>query len=268
MTARTKLVCTLGPAANTTATLRELVKAGASIFRINFSHGAAQDHAVAVELVRTAEAGSGRALAVMADLPGPKVRLGALDPDPLAIAPGQTFSLRPGAGGERGGAPTTYPGLANDLRVGDHVLLADGAVELAVTGLDGDEVRTECVRGGSVRSGQGVNVPAERLALPAVTDRDREGLVRALDLGVDLVAQSFVREAEDVTALRSLMGDRAVPIVAKIETKPAVEAIEAILEVTDALMVARGDLGVGCPWRRSRCCRRICSAPLERPDAR
>ena len=183
----------------------------------------------------------------MADLPGPKVRLGPLDPDPLKFTPGQAFALHPGGAGDREGATTTYPGLAKDLRVGDRVLLADGAVELSVTALEGTMVRTECVRGGTARSGQGVNVPAERLGLPAVTDRDREGLARALELGVDLVAQSFVRGPEDVVELRSLMGDRAVPIVAKIETKPAVEAIEQILDVTDALMVARGDLGVELP---------------------
>ncbi|MGZ5214489.1 MAG: pyruvate kinase [Actinomycetota bacterium] len=247
MTARTKLICTLGPATNTPKFIRGLVTAGASIFRINFSHGAPGDHARAVELVRAAEARSGRALAIMADLPGPKVRLGTLLPDPLKFVPGQAFALRPGAEGDRDGATTTYPGLAGDLRVGDHLLLADGAVELTVSEIEGSVVRTECVRGGTVRSGQGVNVPAERLSLPAVTDRDREALVRALDLGVDLVAQSFVRGPGDIEELRSLMGDRVVPIVAKIETKPAVEAIERILDVTDALMVARGDLGVELP---------------------
>ncbi|MGZ4152258.1 MAG: pyruvate kinase, partial [Actinomycetota bacterium] len=181
------------------------------------------------------------------DLPGPKVRLGTLEPDPFKFVPGQGFALRPKGAGDREGAATTYPGLAHDLRPNDRVLLADGAVELTVTALDGSIVRTECVRGGTVRSGQGVNVPAERLGLPAVTDRDREGLARALDLGVDLVAQSFVRDPDDVAELRALMGDRAVPIVAKIETKPAVESIDAILDVTDALMVARGDLGVELP---------------------
>ena len=247
MTSRTKLVCTLGPATNTPKFIRGLVTAGATIFRINFSHGAPEDHARAFELVRAVEAEVGTALAVMADLPGPKVRLGVLDPDPLKFVPGQAFALHPGGAGDKDGATTTYPDLANDLRVGDRVLLADGAVELSVRALEGAIVRTECVRGGTARSGQGVNVPAERLGLPAVTDRDREGLVRALELGVDLVAQSFVRGPEDVVELRSLMGDRAVPIVAKIETKPAVEAIEQILDVTDALMVARGDLGVELP---------------------
>ena len=193
MTARTKLICTLGPATNTPKFVSGLVTAGASVFRVNFSHGAPEDHARAVKLVRDAEAKAGRSLAVMADLPGPKVRLGALDPDPCRFVPGQSFVLGPGAPGGPDGAVTTYPGLAKDLRVGDRVLLADGAVELTVVAIKRGLVRTECVRGGTVRSGQGVNVPADRLGLPAVTDRDREGLARALDLGVDLIAQSFVR---------------------------------------------------------------------------
>ena len=247
MTARTKLICTLGPATNTPKFVTGLVTAGASIFRVNFSHGAPEDHARAVKLVRDAETKAGRSLAVMTDLPGPKVRLGTLDPDPCRFVPGQTFVLGPGAPAGRDGAVTTYPGLAKDLRVGDHVLLADGAVELTVSAIKGGLVRMDCVRGGTVRSGQGVNVPAERLSLPAVTDRDREGLTRALELGVDLIAQSFVRGPGDIEELRALMGDHPVPIVAKIETKPAVQAIEAILDATDALMVARGDLGVELP---------------------
>ncbi|HWC71017.1 MAG TPA: pyruvate kinase [Actinomycetota bacterium] len=242
---RTKLVCTLGPATNTPAFVRGLAAAGTSIFRVNFSHGTPEDHARAVRLVREAE--RDRALAVLADLPGPKVRLGTLDPDPFRLTQGNGFDLRPGGPGDERGASTTHPGLADDLRVGDRVLLADGAVELVVSGIEGDIVRTECVRGGTIRSGQGVNVPAEGLSLPAVTDRDREGLARALDLGVDLVAQSFVRAPGDVIELRSLMGDRVVPVVAKIETRPAIEQIDGILDVTDALMVARGDLGVELP---------------------
>jgi pyruvate kinase len=247
VTTRTKLVCTLGPATNTPKFIRGLVTAGATIFRINFSHGTPADHARAVALVRATEAKLDRALAVMADLPGPKVRLGVVSPDALKLTPGQAFALRPDGEGDQDGSSTTYPALASDLRVGDRILLADGAVELTVSDIDGSIVRTDCVRGGTVRSGQGVNVPAERLSLPAVTERDREGLVRALDLGVDLVAQSFVRDPDDVKELRSLMGGRAVPIVAKIETKPAVEHIEKILRVTDAVMVARGDLGVELP---------------------
>ncbi|MGH2681539.1 MAG: pyruvate kinase [Actinomycetota bacterium] len=247
MSARTKLVCTLGPASATPKMVRGLVEAGGSVFRVNYSHGTAEDHVRSVSIVREVELATGRSLAVLADLPGPKVRLADVDPDPFLFRPGQTFELRPDGPGDATGAATTYAGLADDLRVGDRVLLADGAVELTVRGIQGDRVRTECVRAGSVKSHQGVNVPAERLGLPPVTDRDRGMLAHALDLGVDLVGQSFVRDPADVEQLRAAMGDRAVPIVAKIETRPAVDDFEAILEVADAAMVARGDLGVELP---------------------
>jgi pyruvate kinase len=245
--ARTKLVCTLGPASASPKLVQGLARAGATVFRLNFSHGSAEEHARMVGLVRDAEVEAGRPLAVLVDLPGPKVRLGALASEPFAFKPGQRFALRPSGDGDADGAATTYPGLAADLHAGDRVLLADGAVELTVTAVDGDLVRTECVRGGTVRSGQGVNVPAEQLGLPAVTDRDRVGLARALDLGADLVAQSFVRAATDLRELRDLMDTRAVPIIAKIETRPAVRDVDAILEEADAVMIARGDLGVELP---------------------
>jgi len=245
--ARTKLICTLGPASATPKLIEGLVRAGASVFRLNFSHGTPEEHARMVELVRGVEASVARSLAVLVDLPGPKVRLGSVAGDPFPFKPGQRFELRASGEGDDRGAATTYPSLSEDLRAGDRVLLADGAVELTVTGLDDGVVRTECLRGGTVRSGQGVNVPAERLGLPAVTDRDREGLSRALAMGADLIAQSFVRAPEDVRQLRDLMEDRVVPIVAKIETRPAVEDVDRILEEADAVMIARGDLGVELP---------------------
>jgi pyruvate kinase len=245
--ARTKLVCTLGPASATPKMVQGLVRAGASVFRLNFSHGTAEEHERMVAIIRDAEREVGLPLAVLVDLPGPKVRLGELSPDPCTIKPGQRFALRPDGRPDDPGASTTYPELAGDLTVGDRVLLADGAVELTVTAIDGATVETRCVAGGTVRSGQGVNVPAEQLSLPAVTNRDRDGLARALDLEVDFVAQSFVRDPEDVRQLRAAMGDRYVPIVAKIETRPAVQNVEGILAEADALMIARGDLGVELP---------------------
>jgi pyruvate kinase len=244
---RTKLVCTLGPASATPKMVRGLVEAGASVFRINCSHGTADDHARGVSIVRDVEKSTGLALSILADLPGPKVRLADVDPDPYAFRPGQPFALRADGPPDANGAATTYPGLAGDLREGDRILLADGAVELTVIGVENNAVLTECLRAGTVRSRQGVNVPAERLSLPPVTDRDREMLRQVLELGVDLVAQSFVRDPSDVEQLRAAMGDRRVPIVAKIETRPAVEAFERILDVADAAMVARGDLGVELP---------------------
>jgi pyruvate kinase len=245
--ARTKLVCTLGPASATPKMVHGLVRAGTSVFRLNFSHGSPEDHERMVALVREAETEVGRPLAVLVDLPGPKVRLGRLATDPVAFKPGQSFELRPDGPGDATGAATTYPELAGDLQVGDRILLADGAVELTVEEVTHNAVRTRCVSGGAARSGQGVNVPAERLGLPAVTPRDREGLARAIALRVDLVAQSFVRSPDDVRELRSAMGDDAVPIVAKIETRPAVENVEHILREADAIMIARGDLGVELP---------------------
>jgi pyruvate kinase len=245
--ARTKLVCTLGPASATPKMVQGLVRAGTSVFRLNFSHGDPQEHARMVKLVREAERETGVPLAVLVDLPGPKVRLGAVSPDPCTIKPGQRFDLRAEGRPDARGTSTTYPQLAGDLSVGDRVLLADGAVELTVIAIEGAVVETRCVAGGSVRSGQGVNVPAEQLSLPAVTARDRGGLARALDLDADFVAQSFVRDPDDVRELRAAMGDRSVPIVAKIETRPAMENVEAILAEAEALMIARGDLGVELP---------------------
>ncbi|MFL5737455.1 MAG: pyruvate kinase [Actinomycetota bacterium] len=247
MTRRVKLVCTVGPATGSRERVRELLDAGTDVARVNFSHGTPEDHARAVALVREAERTCGRDVAVMADLPGPKIRLGELPSEGLRLRPGDRFSLSAESSRKAPSATVSYAGLSNDLRSGDRVLLSDGAVELVVRGLDGSDVVTEVVRGGTLRSGAGVNVPAERLGLPAITPRDREGLSRALELGVDLIAQSFVRGAADVIGLRALMGERQVPIVAKIETRPAAEDVGAILEEADALMVARGDLGVELP---------------------
>jgi len=249
-----KLVCTLGPATESGDSVRALADAGCDVFRVNFSHGDPKDHAKRVQVVRSVCDELGSDLAVMADLPGPKIRLGELVTEPLALSTGSRFVLRPGGEvggtggtGGVGGASVTYDGLARDVRPGDRILLADGAVELIVRDAQDDDVVTEVVRGGSIRSRAGVNVPAERLGLPAITERDREALAAALDLGVDLVAQSFVRSAADVAGLRASMGARALPIVAKIETRPAVEDIDKVLEEADAVMVARGDLGVELP---------------------
>jgi pyruvate kinase len=245
---RVKLVCTLGPATATLDRVRALAEAGTDVFRVNLSHGDPSTRAELVDLVRAVSEERGDDLAVLADLPGPKIRLGRVRDGETRLEPGGRFELRASGGvGGADGATTTYAGLAADLQEGDRVLLADGAAELVVSSTDGSSVVCEVVRGGRIRSGAGVNVPAERLGLPAITDRDRAGLDEALGRGVDLVAQSFVRAGTDVAELRALMADRPVPIVAKIETRPAVDAIERILEAADGIMVARGDLGVELP---------------------
>ncbi len=238
--------------------------AGMDVARVNFSHGSRSDHARAFQAVARAALEAGRAVAILADLSGPKIRLGPLADGAVTLEAGRPFVLRAAtrdAGGtndpgNRGhsdatAAWTTYPGLAADLRPGDRVLLADGAAELRVEHADEatGQVVTEVARGGTIRSRAGVNVPSERFSGAAVTDKDRRDLPAALELGADLVAQSFVRRAEDVEDLRRLLpSDRRVRVMAKIETRRAIDDFDRILGAVDAIMVARGDLGVEIPY--------------------
>jgi pyruvate kinase len=249
---RTKLVCTLGPASATR--IGELVAAGMDVARLNFSHGSAESHARTADAVRQAAAGrpADRPIAILADLSGPKIRLGAIDGDEVTLEPGRPFRLHTGPEsriGDSAGATVTYPALGADLRPGDRILLADGAAELRVTSADpAGGVDTQVVRGGTVRSRAGVGVPTERLSTPALTEQDVADLPRVADIGADYVAQSFVRRAADIEELRRRLGPDGPPIVAKIETRPAVDDFDAILEAADAVMIARGDLGVELPY--------------------
>jgi pyruvate kinase len=238
----TKLVCTLGPAS--ADRVPELVAAGMSVARINLTHGGREQHRALLAAVRSSARQAGRPVGVMTDLSGPKVRLGELDGEEIVLRTGQRFVLRADGGpGDATGASVSHPGLGGDLHPGDRVLLADGAVELRATQV-GSGVVTEVVRGGRIRSRAGVNVPSERLSLPAITPKDEEDIGWIVETGIDMVAQSFVRHDYDVRALAGLLGDPRPLLVAKIETRPAVDAAESILEAADAVMVARGDLGV------------------------
>ena len=243
---RTKLVCTIGPA--TIERVDELVEAGMDVARVNFSHGNAERHALAADRVRAAAEASGRNVAVLVDLSGPKIRLGDFAAGEVELEPGTGFDLHPEPwpAGDAHGAHVGRQ-LVGELAAGDRILLADGAAELRVTGAD-DVLHTEVVRGGTVRSRAGVNVPAERLSGPILTERDRADIPRAIEIGADLVAQSFVRRAADIAELRELLGPDGPPIVAKIETRPAVDDFDAICEAADAIMLARGDLGVELPY--------------------
>jgi pyruvate kinase len=238
----TKLVCTLGPAS--AGRVPELVEAGMDIARINCSHQSPEERDRLLGSVREAASAAGRTVAIMADLSGPKVRLLEVAGGSVTLREGDSFVLRAdGAPGGEDGAATNYPALADDVEPGDRLLLSDGDVELRVVESSGVVV-TEVVRGGTVRSRAGVNAPSERLGVPAVTEKDRGDLAWAIDAGVDLVAQSFVRRPEDVEELRGLMGGPAPLVVAKLETRPAVETLDGILAVADGVVVARGDLGV------------------------
>ncbi len=240
---RTKVVATIGPAS--VDRIPELLDAGMDVARINLSHGTDADHALSMRRVRDADP----AAAILVDLPGPKIRLGELTEPVLELSAGERFVLRTAdaSPGDRRGAPVDDVSLGRDLRPGDRILLADGAVELRVTA-GGEDAVTEVVRGGSVRPHAGVNVPSERLTQPALTHADRLAAPRAVELGAHYIAQSFVRRADDVRALRALLGPNGPPIVAKIETRPAVDDFERICAAADAVMIARGDLGVEVPF--------------------
>ena len=248
---RTKLVCTIGPA--TARRIAALAVAGMDVARINFAHGTVASHAAAARAVRRVAAAGDQPLALLTDIAGPKIRLGPVAGGFVELAAGQPFLLRvSGKGstaGDRSGARISYRRIAVDVKVGDPIYLADGAAELRVSGIDDEDgVRTEVVRGGTVRSGAGVAVPAARLSTPALTARDRADIPRAIAMGTTYVGQSFVRGAKDIATLRRLLGRDGPRIVAKIETRPAVESFDEILEVADAVMIARGDLGVEMPY--------------------
>ena len=241
----TKLICTLGP--TSADRVDELVAAGMDVARVNFSHGSDESRRAAVEAVRRAAEKAGRAIGVLADLSGPKIRLGELVNGAVTLERGHEFTLRGGTAiGNAQVASVSYDALAQDLHAGDRVQLADGAVELRVLATDG-AVRTEVVVGGTLRSRAGVNVPSHRVSLPALTDKDLRDIEQAMALGADFIAQSFVRQAGDVRQLREQIGDRRVQIVAKLETTAALEDAENILREADVVMLARGDLGMDQP---------------------
>jgi pyruvate kinase len=216
--------------------------------RINLSHGTPKERANAAGRVRDAARDDGTRIGLLVDLPGPKVRLGAFKANEAELRAGATIEIVRESGTATATRLTTsHPGLVDDLHPGDHVLLADGEVELVVERAD-EALTLEVIRGGRVRSRAGVSVPAGRLSLPALTDADLRLLDEVHVLAPDLVGQSFVRAAADVNGLRQALGSDGPRIVAKIETRPAVESIGAILEAADAIMVARGDLGVEIPY--------------------
>ena len=247
----TKLVCTLGPAVQDR--IPELVDAGMDVARLNFSHGSMEQRSVDAASVRQAAANAGRPVAVLADLAGPKIRIGDLEGGAATLVAGGRFVRAAGRGtneaiGDAERAGVTYERLPADARSGDTILLGDGVAELLVESVVGNEVRTSVVRGGTIRSRTGVAIPSDRLSLQGLTDKDRLDARAAVDLGVDFVAQSFVRGPEDIRALRDVLGPEGPPIIAKIETRPAVDRFDDIVDVVDAVMVARGDLGVELPY--------------------
>jgi pyruvate kinase len=240
---RTKIACTIGPASREPALLDRLVAAGMDAARLNFSHGSADDARETFARIRQAAARGGRPVAVIADLMGPRVRVGDMPAEGVQLEEGSRLVISPGAQpGSAARFAVTYRDLARDVRPGHRILLDDGRILLEVEEVRGDDVHCLVRDGGRLTARKGVNLPDSRLALPALTEKDRHDLALALDLGVDYLMVSFVRGADDVLEAKRLAGE--VPVLAKLERPQAVEALEEIVDVADGVVVARGDLGV------------------------
>jgi pyruvate kinase len=241
----TKIVATLGPATDPPGVLGQLLAGGVDVFRLNASHGTQLDHAARISAVRALAQEAGVHPAILLDLQGPKIRLGRFAGGGCMLANGAAFTITTEpVSGSCDRASTGYADFARDVRPGDRILLADGTIELRAVSSDGVAVTTEVISGGPVSDHKGINLPGVRVSIPSLTAKDLADLDFGLSAGVDLVALSFVRTASDVQMLRDRMSSRPVPIVAKIEKPEAWDNIESILNVTDGVMVARGDLGI------------------------
>ena len=248
-TRKTKIVCTLGPATDTEDGIRALVEAGMDVARLNFSHGQPEHHRQVLRTVRRVADEVGRQVGVLQDLAGPKIRLGELPDGERQLTADERVVLVSGARADAGELPVAYEHLADDVRPGDHILLADGAVELEVEEVDRDRVVCRVLVGDRVSSRKGVNLPGTALRIPSFTETDREHLRLGLEEGVDMVALSFVRHEDDLDPVVAMLDEAACRplLLAKIEKPQAVDRLAAILARVDGVMVARGDLGVEMP---------------------
>ena len=250
MQRRTKIVCTLGPASWSPERIDSLIAAGMDVARINFSHGDLERHAETIRNVREASVRAGRPIAVLGDLQGPKIRVGVL-PEPVELKPGDRVVFAPEGEHVPGEElPTTFRELAQDVEVGDVVLLADGLMELIVEDVDGPRVAMRVIHGGELTSNKGINLPGTLVSIPSLTEKDLRDLEFALEHQVDYLALSFVRSAEDVKDLTSRIPEGGPLVVVKVEKGMALENLPEILKVSSAAMVARGDLGVELPFER------------------
>jgi len=242
-----KIVATMGPASDPPERLLMLLQAGVDCFRLNFSHGAREDHARRMQSIRAAEEKIGRPVGVFADLQGPKIRVGMFAGGQINLRYNDAVTLQASTGlGHEGLITLPHPELVASLQGGDILKLDDGKLQLTIVSREGDELKARVDFGGVLKNQKGVNVPTRRIPISALTEKDREDLRYALELGVDYIALSFVQHPDDVREARALIGDRA-GVIAKIEKPSALAEIEQIVDVSDAVMVARGDLGVELP---------------------
>ncbi len=251
---RAKIVCTIGPACDSEEMILDLMRFGMDVARLNFSHGTHAEHAMRIQRLRRAAHELKRTICILQDLQGPKIRTGLLqDGKPLLLKAGAILTITPRpVAGTATLISTDFPGLSREVEPGSRVLLSDGRIELRVRALHGEEVECEIVNGGTLGAQQGINLPGAAIALPVLTEKDKRDLEFGLKQGVDVVALSFVRSADDIRTAKTLMRTlgKSVPIISKLEKPQAIERLEEILEVTNGVMIARGDLGVELPPER------------------
>lgn len=247
---KTKILATIGPASNSKEVLNSLANAGANVFRLNFSHGKHEDHAKVVKLIREINKENKMNIGILQDLQGPKIRVGEMENGGVQISPGQkiTITNEPLVGNAEL-VSTVYKNLPYDVKSGDRILIDDGNIELAVNNTDGKNVRCVVIHGGVLKSRKGINLPNTKVSAPSLTEKDLEDLQFGLEHDVDWIALSFVRTADDIVDLREriVAAGKNCKIVAKIEKPEALANIDSIIAETDAIMVARGDLGVEVP---------------------
>jgi len=253
---RTKIVATLGPASADARTIAALLSTGADVVRLNLAHANASTHQRTAAIVRDEAERLKREIGILADLPGPKMRSGVIDGDEVSLEPGQPFTLFPEEReGDARGVSTSVDNLANLVEVGEEIFLADGAIILRVTSVENGEVHTEVVRRGLLRSRKGMHVPRAESKIQAFTADDEDSLDLALSIGVDLIGLSFIRSADDMQRVRDSLTKKVKSklkqpqLVAKIETRSAIENLDEIVHAADAVMVARGDLGIQMPFK-------------------
>ncbi|MGN7798704.1 pyruvate kinase [Leifsonia sp. 22587] len=247
---RAKIVATLGPATSSYDNIRAIIDAGVDVARMNLSHGSYEVHEAVYANVRKAADDAGKPVAVLVDLQGPKIRLGKFEAGPYELAEGDIFKITTeDIIGTKEISSTTFKGLPDDVKPGDYLLIDDGKVRVRVVEVEGPVVTTEVIVAGPVSNNKGINLPGVAVNVPALSEKDEADLRWGLKLGADLIALSFVRNAKDIERVHEIMAEegRKIPVVAKVEKPQAVDALEEIIEAFDAIMVARGDLGVELP---------------------
>ena len=247
---RAKIVCTLGPAVESIEKINELIDAGMNMARLNLSHGGHDEHQKRLDLVRTAAKKANKAVAILVDLQGPKIRLGRFSSGPHELSRGDTFTITTDdIAGTKDRVGTTYKGLPGDCKAGDIIMIDDGKVSVQVVAVKGNDVITKVTQPGMVSNNKGINLPGVAVSLPALSEKDVADLRWGLKAGADFIALSFVRNAADIKDVHKIMSEVGikVPVIAKIEKPQAVENLQEIVDAFDGIMVARGDLGVELP---------------------